>query len=246
MTRAILLAAGQGSRLRPHTNDKPKCMVPYKGRPLIEHQIDALRRNGVYDIHLIGGYLYESLAPLGLPIYVNTDYASTNMVSTLFSASELLQGDVLICYTDIVYQDHLIDSLLKSDKEISVLYDLQWREQWEARMSDPLSDAETFRISPDKRILELGQPPKSLEEIEGQYIGLIKLSAEGSERICRFDENLDPNSLYEERTFQQMYMTTLLQLMINEGHHAFGIPVRGGWLEFDQPSDLTLDLELPN
>ena len=246
MTRAILLAAGQGSRLRPHTSDKPKCMVPYKGRPLIEYQIDTLRRNGISDIRIIGGYRHEKLKPLGLPIYVNPSYDSTNMVSTLFTARQLIEGDVLICYTDIVYQDLLIDSLLKSDKDLSVLYDLDWRHQWEARMSDPLADAETFRVTSENRILELGQPPESIDQIEGQYIGLIKLSSHGSDRFCKFYEQLDPEALYESRSFQQMYMTTLLQLMIDAGDPVFGVPVRGGWLEFDQPSDLTMDLVLPS
>ena len=45
--KAIILAAGQGTRLRPYTNDRPKCMVPLQGRPLIEHQLGVLRGAGI-------------------------------------------------------------------------------------------------------------------------------------------------------------------------------------------------------
>ena len=54
--RAILLGAGQGTRLRPLTDDRPKCMVEVGGRPLLDWQIRALRAAGVDDIVLVRGY----------------------------------------------------------------------------------------------------------------------------------------------------------------------------------------------
>ena len=53
--KVIILAAGQGTRLRPLTDNKPKCMVELLGKPLIQHQIETLRRNGIGDIHIATG-----------------------------------------------------------------------------------------------------------------------------------------------------------------------------------------------
>ena len=50
--KVIILAAGQGTRLRPLTDNKPKCMVELLGKPLIQHQIESFRRNGIKDIHI--------------------------------------------------------------------------------------------------------------------------------------------------------------------------------------------------
>ena len=64
--KAIILAAGQGARLRPLTDDRPKCMVEYQGKPLIEHVVHALRENGVTDIVAVRGYAPQALRCAGL------------------------------------------------------------------------------------------------------------------------------------------------------------------------------------
>src|SRR5690606_20973961 len=84
--KVIFLAAGQGTRLRPLTDDRPKCMVPFLGKPLIERDIETLRLCGVNDILVIGGYRAEKLEGLGVEIVLNPRFETTNMVQTLFSA----------------------------------------------------------------------------------------------------------------------------------------------------------------
>ncbi|MFI4955397.1 MAG: NTP transferase domain-containing protein, partial [Gammaproteobacteria bacterium] len=81
MTRAIILAAGQGTRLRPLTNDKPKCLVPLNGIPLLARQAATLRACGVENIHVVGGYCVEQIQALNYSCSINADYATTNMVS---------------------------------------------------------------------------------------------------------------------------------------------------------------------
>src|SRR5215213_9871963 len=81
-TKAIILAAGQGTRLGALTANCPKCMIELWGRPLLHHQIDALRGCGVEDITIVGGYQVEKLAPQGCRVRVNPDFATTNMVHT--------------------------------------------------------------------------------------------------------------------------------------------------------------------
>ena len=59
--KAIILAAGQGTRLRPLTNDKPKCLVELANKPLLDHQLSVLRYTGINDIHVVAGYRAEQL-----------------------------------------------------------------------------------------------------------------------------------------------------------------------------------------
>ena len=83
--KAIILAAGQGTRLRPLTDNKPKCMVELLGKPLIQHQLETLRRNGIDEIHIATGYMQEKIDFERTTKHFNPKYESTNMVYTLFA-----------------------------------------------------------------------------------------------------------------------------------------------------------------
>lgn len=81
--KAIILAAGQGTRLRPLTDHKPKCLVELAGKPMLEHQLTTLRGAGINEIHIVAGYCAEQLDRSDITRHLNLDYASTNMVTTL-------------------------------------------------------------------------------------------------------------------------------------------------------------------
>ena len=74
MNRALILAAGEGTRLRPLTNDKPKCMVPLLGVSLLQRQIDCLQNQGIHDIHIATGYRAEQIEAMGYPTSFNERY----------------------------------------------------------------------------------------------------------------------------------------------------------------------------
>jgi choline kinase len=242
--KAIILAAGQGARLRPLTNDRPKCMVSYQGRPLIEYVTQALRANGVTDIVAVRGYRPEALRCTGLRFYDNPRYAETNMVYTLFCADRELEGDVIISYSDIVYSPKVIRRLLDAGGDFSVVVDRDWRRLWQERMDDPLDDAETLRLDERGNIIELGKRASSYDEIEGQYIGLLKVSASAWPRLRAFYASLDRHASYDGKSFENMYMTSFIQAVIDRLMPVAAVPIHGGWLEIDAPSDLEISVNL--
>ena len=101
---AIILAAGMGTRLRPLTNDRPKCLVAVNGVPMVERQIQFLKEKGIDDITLISGYKAESLEYLkdryGVDIVFNDRYDTCNNINSLYIVKErfrdtyVLEGDV--------------------------------------------------------------------------------------------------------------------------------------------------------
>ena len=238
--RVIILAAGQGTRLRPLTDNKPKCMVELDNKPLIKYQLDLLEKFNTKDINVITGYLEEKIDFDGVRKFYNSKFDSTNMVSTLFCASELLDGedDILISYGDIVYNDNVFNAIHESNEQINVVVDKNWREYWEARMDDPLRDAETLKIDENGSIKELGKKPNSYEDIEGQYIGLIKIRKDVVRQVKDYYENLDEGALYDGKDFDNMYMTSFLQMIANNILPLTPVYIKGGWIEIDEPSDL--------
>jgi choline kinase len=242
MTRALILAAGQGTRLRPLTNNKPKCLVPLNGKTLLQRQTETLKGAGIANIHIATGYRADQIVKLGYSTSFNSKFEQTNMVESLFSAMDFIkqEGDLIVAYGDIVYESNNLEELLACDDEISLMIDKNWRELWGLRLENPLDDAETLKINEHGYVTELGRIPKSYSEIEGQYTGLIKIRADKVLDLIAFYHKLDRNALYDGNDFYNMYMTSFLQLMIDEGWKAKAVMVNNGWLEVDSVEDLEL------
>lgn len=249
---AIILAAGFGSRLMPLTKDKPKCMVEYFGQKIIDYEIKALKLAGVSEIAVVGGYLNDVLRSYLDKFdikyfYINENYDKSNMVSTLFCAKDFLlkcikeKQDLIISYADIVYFEDCVKKLMQSKEELAIVVDKSWQKLWQKRFISPLEDAETLKISNGK-IKELGKKAKSYDEIEAQYIGLFKISHDFLSKVMNFYENLDKNQIYDGKDFDNMYMTSFLQAIINKFDNAKAVEINGNWCEIDFMSDLSINL----
>ena len=88
--KALILAAGRGSRMKNLTDDKPKCLIEFRGRPLLDWQLDAIHEAGINDIAIVTGYKREMLIGRGLKEFNNPRWNETNMVFSLACAEEWL------------------------------------------------------------------------------------------------------------------------------------------------------------
>ena len=154
---AIIVAAGQGTRLRPVTDDKPKCMIPFLGQTLLERQKNTLFKLGIQNITVVAGYKHEVIPRHPFHVILNENYAETNMVYTLFCAESSIKPshDILIIYGDCVYETRVVQALLDADLDQAIAIDLHWKNYWDVRLDNPLNDAETLRLDDDGYVLEL-------------------------------------------------------------------------------------------
>lgn len=240
VTRAVLLAAGQGLRLRPHTEVNPKCLLEAApGLPLLDVQRAVLQAEGVTDHVLVAGWLAERLEGRGLRILTNPRFAETNMVWTLLQARELMSGGAVVGYGDIAYPREALRAVLDAPGHLAVAVDLDWEPYWRKRFGDPLKDAETLAMR-GGAIVEIGGKPKSLAEIEGQYIGLMRFNAEGARLLWQTFDACAARGSINGKHPEQAYMTDLLQEAARAGLPLTAAPFHGGWVEIDTPEDLAL------
>jgi len=243
MTCCLILAAGEGTRLRPLTDSLPKALVPLLNKPLIMHQIETLEKSGIDNIKIVTGYKSEKLENLGYPTIKNNLFNRTNMVESLFCARNFLKEskeDILISYGDIVYEKKNLEIVLDTIGDIVVMVDDGWLTLWSERNEDPLNDAETLKFNKEGYIYEIGKKPKSIDDIESQYTGLIKISREKVNSLIAFYDSLERETKYDQRPFEQMYMTTFLQLLIEGSWSVKPAHINHGWLEVDTLEDLML------
>ncbi|ROL73514.1 transferase [Pseudomonas chlororaphis] len=232
--RAVILAAGRGSRLKDLTAEQPKPLTRLAGQPLLEWQLQALASAGVDEVHLVSGYCSEALEGYGSSRLYNPHWASSNMVRSLMRADALLSSaPTLVCYGDIVYRPDIIQDLMRSPADLSITYDLAWWDLWSARFDDPLSDAETFRQA-HGQLLGIGESAASRNDIQGQYMGLLKFTPQGWQQVQRLLSGLS------DAQIDKLDMTSLLRALLKAGIAIATVAIRGGWVEVDNPSDIAL------
>lgn len=230
--KAIILAAGRGSRMLSLTDDRPKCLVELKGKPLLHWQLEALRGAGIADILVVRGYLKDRVAG-DFQVTENPRWHETNMVASLMAARDwLCESPCIVSYSDIIYPSAAVERLLNTSQTapLAILYDLNWLKLWEQRFNDPLIDAESF-VQENGILKDIGRSGVRLEEIQGQYMGLLKFSPQSATWMS---ELLDKN----QNLCDKLDMTALLRLLIENGKEIMAIPWDGKWCEVDNRVDL--------
>ncbi len=258
--KVIILAAGQGTRLRPLTDDRPKCMVEVNGKSIIERQLSVMHHCGIRekDITIVAGYkgevLQELFRDVGIQVIINEDYENTNMVCSLMCAREMMEreDDILISYGDIIYSEEVLRTILGSEEDASVIVDDGWYSYWSERCENPLDDAETLLFDEEGYLTEIGQKTTDLKRVQSQYIGLMRFKGKGVEALLDLADEAEERSrkgmpLWRtSRTYQKMYMTDLLQGLIDEGNKLKAVHINRGWFEIDDCEDLkVVERQLP-
>jgi len=151
---AIILAAGEGKRLRPLTENIPKCMIELFGKSLLQSQIDTFHKCNILDITVVTGYQSESIKFPDITYFKNENYYQTNMGETLFCAKEKLIDSVIISYGDIIFESNILQKLIDSKDDYSVIIDKNWEKYWRIRFDRPLNDAETLVLDNQNYIME--------------------------------------------------------------------------------------------
>ncbi len=231
--KACILAAGRGSRLGQLTAERPKCLVELGGRPLVDWQTTALQAAGLDEVILVTGYCAEMLQSYGTRRIYNPRWAECNMVSSLLCASESFDGPVIVSYSDIVYDTLLVRALMAAQGDIVVTYDTDWFDLWSRRFDDPLTDAESFAVDSQFRIRDIGRKVADIRQIQGQYMGLLRITPSALGWIREAVEGSEDGG-------DTMDMTSLLAALIDTGHPVHGLPSSGGWCEIDDERDLAV------
>ncbi|MGR3175980.1 MAG: phosphocholine cytidylyltransferase family protein [Candidatus Scalindua sp.] len=235
--KAIILAAGRGSRLKGLTEDKPKCLNTVGGRTLLEWQMGTLKQCGIEDIILVTGYRSSSFNSWDVIKVHNSDWEKTNMLSSLLCAEREFDQALIVSYSDIIYCSEIVKQLQEYPGDAVVAYDKDWHMLWSDRFSDPLLDAETFKIAEDSRIREIGKKPTDVKEIQGQYMGLMKFTPHAMDNIIGWTRKLPSGP-------DKIDMTTAIQGLIDSGYPVYGVCTKGRWCEIDDEKDLIVAEDL--
>jgi len=192
--RAIILAAGRGRRINQLSSSKPKCFIKINKKSLISYQINALKNAGITKIAIVTGYKKKFFKNLKLKKFNNKEWSSTNMIHSLITAqSWLSKYECIICYSDIFFESSAITILKENKNKFCILSYTNWKSLWQKRFKDIKVDIESFKINKLNFITEIGQKVKNISNVQGQFMGLIKMSPSKWKIIIKYIKKLSRN-----------------------------------------------------
>jgi L-glutamine-phosphate cytidylyltransferase len=238
--RAVIIAAGMGNRLLPHTADRPKCMLDVAGRAILDWQLEAMRQTGIHDVAVIRGYQGKAIARPDLQFFDNLDYERNNILGSLFCAESAFERGALISYSDILYTPAVVAAAVASDADIAIVVDTAWRDGYVGRVGHPLEEAELVRVS-DGRVVDAGKGI-DFDDAYGEFIGMLKVTAAGATAIrrCYHEARMHyaGRRFQKASTFEKAYLTDLFSELSQQGVMVTPVAIKGGWMEIDVEGDL--------
>ena len=238
--KAVILAAGVASRLRPLTNHTPKCLLKVCSKNLLELTIENLLDNKISEIIIVTGYLENKIRDfidlrfpeLNITIIYNEFYNSTNNIYSLWLAKNALNGDdMLLMDSDIVFNSQIIKKLCSSGKKNCL-----------ALKRHDLSDEE-IKVKIDKkgRVLEIGKEVK-ISEAAGESVGIELFGREVIPALF----NIIDRKVNIEKNVNQFYEAAFQEL-ITSSHEIYIVDISEYFsMEIDTAEDLRLAGELYN
>jgi choline kinase len=179
--KAIILAAGPGSRMLPHTEHRPKCLLKIGGHPILHYQLAGLRHCGVHDITVVVGYLAEQIKEFvttPVTFVENREFRDTGSSYSLWLARESMRDGFLYLNSDLVFHPDMLKALLDSPDENAVIVE---------RRIVPTSDMQKAQMD-GRLILQMGKHLPA-DVAAAEVVGPVKFGAAGAARIIeRLDE----------------------------------------------------------
>lgn len=229
--KAVILAAGQGTRIRSVHGQRPKCLIRVDGLTILDHQLQSLRIAGIDEAGIVVGYQKHQILRhvresrqdrlQSISFIENPLFATTNNIYSLWLARDWIGGDGFVCLNaDVVYDPYILETALASKAPVSMIVDPEWRD-------------ETMKviISGD-RVIEMSKRIPA-EKFSGTYIGITVFSTEGAQRL--FDKLAILVKAGRVNDFFNIAVQQLADESVRVGFTSTsGLP----WAEIDDPLDL--------
>jgi len=232
--KALILSAGQGSRLHPMTRDIPKCLLEFSGRTLLSWQVSALLANGLDDILVVTGFRTERvedhvrdlarMTGAHITTLFNPFFQVADNLGTCWMAREIMDGDFIMLNGDTIVSDKIVARLIAgATAPISVTIDMKTAYD---------DDDMKVHCARNGRLVAIGKhlPP---EETDAESIGMLAFQGDGPaifrsqiEQMMRTPEGVE-----------RWYLRAID--LIASAHVVGTVSIHGlPWQEVDYPSDL--------
>tara|TARA_B100001750_G_C15423585_1_gene554261 strand:- start:75 stop:830 length:756 start_codon:yes stop_codon:yes gene_type:complete len=240
--KIIIIAAGSSTRLSKEILDIPKGLSKINGKSIIEIQLDLFKKNQLSDITIIVGPNKEKFKFKDVDYVTDHNFQSHDVLGSLMVCKSIIDDEVLTSYSDIIFDENILNSMLDFKGDIGIAVDLDWEKNYAGRMQHPKSEADNVLLENNK-ILKIKKNIKGSKSTQnlGEFIGLMKLSKNGAKIFVEKYEDLlrsQKGKFQNAPSLKKAYLTDMIQELIDSGFLVEPIIINGKWHEIDTPEDL--------
>ena len=242
--KAIILAAGEGSRMGKLTQNIPKPLVMVNGKSIIERQLSILKQNKILDVIIVTGSHNEKFNFKNV-VYVNDlEHKKHDTLGSLITARDYMNDEIIITYADQIFDEKIMESVINFKGDIGIAVDLDWEKNYVDRDQHPKSEAENILINGNE-ILEIRKNISTCKENEkiGECPGLVKFSRKASKVFLDKYSELEishQGKFHNAPSLEKALISDMIQELIDSEINVEPIYVSGKWCEIDTPQDLEI------
>lgn len=224
--RAIILAAGRGTRMASYSNSSPKSLLEFKGEALLSRQLRSFTEAGINEFVIVGGYLLEQMKAFvdnsgyDIKLLYNPFYAQMNSIGSLWFAREYMDGDVFITNGDTFFENAIFSKLLNNNNEYVFGVD-----------ESKKNDADYRVILSNDEVVDMGKDI-SEQDTMAEYIGIALIRQAG---INLFRDLMEKT--VKSGNYNLWWEDLFLELMAKNRKISY-VDVTGSiWFEVDEVKD---------
>jgi choline kinase len=242
--KIIIIAAGSSTRLSKEVLDMPKGLLKINDKSIIDIQLDLFKKNQLSDITIITGPNKEKFKFKNVNYVVDDDFQNHDVLGSLMTSKSIINDDTLTLYSDIIFDENILRSMLDFKGDIGIAVDLDWEKNYVNRIQHPKSEADSVLMENNK-ILKIRKNIKESKSTQnlGEFIGLMKLSKKGAKIFVeKFNHLMESHKgkFHDASSLKKAYLTDMIQELVDSGILVEPIIINGKWCEIDTPQDLQL------
>ena len=231
--KSIIIAAGLGTRIPEFSKKKPKSLIKINRKTLLKRQIDLMIKNKITEISIVKGFKANKINFKKIKYFYNKNYKKNEQLDSLFTAKKFLNDDVLITFSDIIYDDVILKKIIKSKHNFTIAIQKNWKKKYKKRFDHPISQADKVFIQNNK-IKDIGKN-LSNNKTNGEFLGIFKIN----KKVCNiFLEEY--NKLKTAQKTNKFQIHDFFRYLIKKNINIEPTYISGKYMEIDTYNDFKL------
>lgn len=181
--KSIIIAAGSGRRIPEFSKLAPKSLIKINNKSILKRQIDLLRKSKIKEIGIIKGFKSSMINYKNIKYFYNRNYKKNEQLDSLFTAKKWFTDDLIVLFSDIIYEDSILNKIIKSKYDFTIVVQKNWKKKYKNRFDHPISQADKVFVK-DNKIKDIGKK-LSYNKTNGEFLGIFKISKNNCKIILR-------------------------------------------------------------